>query len=203
MFYDYRGQFTSDDARACYDDWLQIIGKEDAQMMAMMMYDNYITRFGLLQTKAAEEGALLLGTNEKTIRRWRSDWIANSGSFSQSSRGKYERYVVVDEEEYRDKALKWIRENASSKGKPNLTATMFCSWVNAELLPHVRQHHPSVRQEISAVTATRWLHKLGFNPISTKKGVYIDGHERHDVVEYRKLFLRKLDILESTHAPGN
>ena len=198
----YRGQFTSDDTHACNEDWLQTIGKEDAQMMAMMMYDNYIIRFGLLQTKAAEEVALLLGTNEKTMRRWRSDWIANSGSFSQSSRGKYERYVVVDEEEYRDMALKWIRENASCKGKPNLTAKILSSWVNAKLLPHVRQHHPSVRQEISAVTATRWLHKLGFNPTSTKMGVYIDGHERQDVVEYRKLFLRKLEILESTHAPA-
>ena len=73
---DYRGQFTPDDARACNDDWLQTIGEEDAQMMAMMMYDNYIIRFGLLQTKAAEEVALLLGTNEKTIRRWKLDWIA-------------------------------------------------------------------------------------------------------------------------------
>ena len=102
-------------------------------------------------------------------------------------------------------SLKWIRENPSCKEKPNLTAKMFSSWVNAELLPHVRQHHPSVRQEISAVTATRWLHKLhnlGFYPTSTKKGFYIDGHERQDVVEYRKLFLRKLEILESTHAPA-
>jgi len=37
--------------------------------------------------------------------------------------------------------------------------------------------------------------------ISHKKGVFIDGHERDDVKEYRKLFLRKLEILESTHLP--
>ena len=29
----------------------------------------------------------------------------------------------------------------------------------------------------------------------------LDGHERDDVVEYRKLYLRKLEILEATHAP--
>ena len=44
----YSGQFTLEDARTCYDDWLHTVGKEDVQMMAMMMYDNYITRFGLL-----------------------------------------------------------------------------------------------------------------------------------------------------------
>ena len=73
-------------------------------MMAMMLYDNYIARFGLLQTKAAEEVALLLGVNEKTVRRWRYDWMGNKGSFSDSKKGKYWRYVVIDDEHYRDMA---------------------------------------------------------------------------------------------------
>ena len=42
---------------------------------------------------------------------------------------------------------------------------------------------------------------LGFQPSQTHKGVYIDGHERADVVDYRKLYLRKLEVLETTHAP--
>ena len=79
---DYRGEFTYD------DDWFVTLEKEQVQMMAMMLYDNYIIRFGLLHTKAAEEVALLLGVNEKTVRRWRYDWIDNKGSFSDSSKGK-------------------------------------------------------------------------------------------------------------------
>ena len=58
---DYWGEITNDDACACYDDWLVTLPKESVQMMAMMLYDSYIERFGLLQTKAAEEVALLLG----------------------------------------------------------------------------------------------------------------------------------------------
>ena len=42
---DYRGEFTYDDARACYEDWLITLEKEQVQMMAMMLYDNYIARF--------------------------------------------------------------------------------------------------------------------------------------------------------------
>lgn len=37
-------------------------------------------------------------------------------------------------------------------------------------------------------------------PSSSKKGVYIDGHERQDVVDYRKLFLKKMELLETIHA---
>ena len=42
---------------------------------------------------------------------------------------------------------------------------------------------------------------LGFQPSQTHKGVYIDGHERADVVDYRKLYFHKLEVLETTHAP--
>ncbi len=111
------------------------------------------------------------------------------------------RYVVLRDEEYRDKALQWIRQNSYSKGKPNMTDHTFCQWVNKFLLPEVVQHHLQVSTQISIRTATRWLHHLGFHPSSAHKGVYFDGHERSDVVDYRKLFLRKLEILEATHEP--
>ena len=35
-------------------------------MLAMLMYDNYRKRFGLLNTSTAEEVALCLGMGEKT-----------------------------------------------------------------------------------------------------------------------------------------
>jgi hypothetical protein len=38
-------------------------------------------------------------------------------------------------------------------------------------------------------TARRWLHKLSWRYQQKKKGMYIDGHEREDVVEYRKGFV--------------
>ena len=43
---------------------------------------------------------------------------------------------------------------------------------------------------ISERCARRWLHKLGYAVTDVKKGVYVDGHEREDVVEYRKQFLK-------------
>ena len=35
------------------------------------------------------------------------------------------------------------------------------------------------------------MQKLGFEVIATKNGTFVDGHEREDIVEYRKKFLRK------------
>ena len=71
---------------------------------------------------------------------------------------------------------------------------------NCELLPStvIPLNCPS---QIQSRTARKWLHELGFRPHSHKKGVFIDGHERDDVKEYRKLFLCKLEVLESTHLP--
>ena len=53
-------------------------------------------------------------------------------------------------------------------------------------------------------TTLRWLHNLGFDVIKKKKGTYVDGHEREDVVEYRKKFLRKMvsnGFLNKDNAP--
>lgn len=44
-------------------------------------------------------------------------------------------------------------------------------------------------QKISESCAVRWLSKLGYSMTEVKKGVYVDGHEREDVVEYRRNFL--------------
>ena len=81
-----------------------------------------------------------------------------------------------------------------------MTSNDFKNWVNTELIPNIviPMNSPS---QIQNRTAGKWLHELGFCPHSHKKGVFIDGHEREDVREYRQLFLRKLEILESTHMP--
>lgn len=50
---------------------------------------------------------------------------------------------------------------------------------------------------ICSRTARRWLHRLGFSWKEIKKGIFIDGHERPDVVEYRKEFLEEMQRLSA------
>jgi hypothetical protein len=68
---------------------------------------------------------------------------------------------------------------------------MFCKWVNEVLLPN-EVLDPGFPRSVSIETSRKWLHFLGFSMKGHKKGTYVDGHERSDVVEYRQKFLRKM-----------
>lgn len=199
---EYDSAFTQEDAVEAYRDWLDQQGKDTIKMISLMAMDTFITRFGLTQVNAAKEASLFIGGkyNEKTIRYWRKDFYTNHGEFSESLQGKHNRPFILDDEDCRWKAAEWVRSNSCIKGKPNMTSNDFKNWVNVELLPNIAipMNSPS---QIQNRTARKWLHELGFRPHSHKKGVFIDGHEREDVREYRELFLRKLEILESTHLP--
>ena len=81
-----------------------------------------------------------------------------------------------------------------------ISQTSFSVWVNTELLPNSILP-PGFPRSITPRTTRRWLHDLGFSPTPYKKGLYFDGHEREDVVEYWHLYLRKLEVFQLTHLP--
>ena len=120
------------------------------------------------------------------------------GEFEDSKQGKYERYCLLNEE--RLDAAMWARENAYRKGEPNMTVGKFCKWANNELLPS-RVLPANLLRTISMHTANRWLHKLGFTPKSHKKGSYVDGHEREDVVKSREVYLKFISDFKRSHKP--
>lgn len=57
--------------------------------------------------------------------------------------------------------------------------------------PEVQQQLGTRACGIHVRTARRWLHKLSWRYQQKKKGMYIDGHERDDVVQYRKGFVER------------
>ena len=59
------------------------------------------------------------------------------------------------------------------------SGAVFHRWVNEVLL---KDTIAAGAKPISQRAAYRWLHKLGFRWVPIKKGVYVDGHERPDVV---------------------
>jgi len=201
MMEDYNGTAGQGDYKSIYYDWIAEMSRLDQQRIAMMLYDNYRERFGMLKTNAAHEVASFFGISEKTVRTWRKPFSKDPEGFGVENRGKHLRYQAIVDEEYKDRVLESVRAHNNVTGRKNMTAGEFCSWLNTEFLPDVRKHHPNAPFEINERTAIRWLHMLGFEPISSKKGVYIDGHKRSDVVEYQKLYLRRLEIISQSHAP--
>ena len=79
-----------------------------------------------------------------------------------------------------------------------MTASTFATWVNTDLLPNSHLP-PGFPLSITPRTARKWLHDLGFSPRQYKKGLYFYGREREDVTEYRRIYLRKLEILQASH----
>lgn len=51
--------------------------------------------------------------------------------------------------------------------------------------PDVQTKH-NIGESIHISTAQRWMHALKFRWVKSHKGLYVDGHERDDVVRYRQ-----------------
>lgn len=75
-----------------------------------------------------------------------------------------------------------------------VTPKNFMHRLNESILPSLGM---SPSKPLCERTARRWLVKLGWTRTVLRKGVYMDGHERADVVEYReKVFLPKMKEFE-------
>ena len=84
----------------------------------------------------------------------------------------------------------WL--NAQPTGK--VTPRQFMHAVNTTIFPDL---NISPQFPICERTARRWLIKLGWRRTVVRKGVYMDGHEREDVVAYRvEIFLPTMERYE-------
>ena len=187
------------------DNWLDALDREDTRCLSLFLCYHFVKMFSFTETNAAEYAALMVKRSDRTVRRWRSAVIENDGILPESQQGCYQRSGVLwKNEELSKKATEYVRENAAVKGRLNLTTIDFCRWVNDCLLPNSTLE-PGFPWKIGVETARLWLHHLGFEVLTVRKGIFIDGHERSDVVDARKLFLRKLTklgFLHFTNAPN-
>lgn len=145
----------------------------------------------------------MIEKSDKTVCEWRKQFFENDAVIPESKQGKYQRSGVLwSNEDLNKKATRYIRENANVKGRPNLTIAKFCQWVNDDLFNSTLE--PGFPRKIGVETSRKWMHQLGFSVVNKKKGTFVDGHERDDVVEYRKTFLRRmvaLGFLNRDNAP--
>jgi hypothetical protein len=82
-----------------------------------------------------------------------------------------------------------------------VTPKRFRRALNEQILPSLGIE---LEKGLSERTALRWLVKLGWRNTKLKKGVYMDGHERCDVKEYRQeVFLPSMAKYEQAMAKWN
>ena len=174
--------------------WIATLDRDDKKSLAMLLCYALVKEFSFTETRAAVFTAKIINKSEKTVRLWRTDLITNNGTFSKSKQGRYERYGVLwSSEELNKETAEYVRANTTIKGKPNMTVINFCKWVNKSLLPN-STIEPGFPRKIAIETARKWLHELGFEVLTARKGIFID----------RKQFLRrmvKIGFLHFTNAP--
>ncbi|CAG8503577.1 10811_t:CDS:2, partial [Scutellospora calospora] len=102
-------------------------------------------------------------------------------SFPLSHRSRHQKYKrLVDDKDVALKCRQWIREESGVNG---VSPSQFKQYIDSAILP---EYTGGTRKSISLRTAKRWLNVLGCQFKKYQKGMYFDGHERRDVVEYRR-----------------
>lgn len=86
-------------------------------------------------------------------------------------------------EEFRNKLC------ALTQSKQHFTTQTVANWVNSELLPKYDKYKES--EKYAAETIGRWMHNMEWTYGKITKGIYVDGHEREDVVEARNEYITK------------
>lgn len=191
-------------AESFCEDYVLQLDNDQRIGLGVFLSFQLVKYFKLGSTRAAEIAGMMIGRSDKSIRSWKSRFI-ETGEIPDCKQGKYQRSGILwSNESLNKKAIKYIRLNNNVKGKPNLTVHSFCEYINEDLLQN-ETLEPGFPRRISVETARKWLHQLGFQVMEKKKGTFVDGHEREDVVEYRLKFLRKmvgLGFLNKSNAPS-
>lgn len=108
--------------------------------------------------------------------------------------GKGARHTCwLDNEDVLLKIKLWLAEKQIGEIKPQDLQKYFIQNILPIISPEMTKE---LIPTICKRTIIRWLHRLGYDSLSHKKGVYVDGHERPDVKCKRAQYLEKVSMLE-------
>ena len=115
------------------------------------------------------------------VRKW-AEYFLSENELPCVLQGAHAKFSsLIDDEDVFQLSVTFLR--ALPEGER--TAAVFCEWINSTLIPTITMGRRP-KKPISVKTACRWLHQMNWEFGPHKKDVYVDGHERPDVVEYRK-----------------
>ena len=124
----------------------------------------------------------------RCIREWADYYIINS-NFKQFKQGKHiKTFTIIIDEGVQD----ILRLHLRKMDKIERTPLNFMHLLNDKVLAEIKVNIPKAPDSVNEDTARRWMRVLGFYPATHSKGYFVDGHEREDVVEYRKNFLEEM-----------
>lgn len=118
------------------------------------------------------------------IREW-GDSFRQYGEFPENKIGCHAKVLSLITDEDIAMHLRSYLRSLDRTERLTLTQESFASWINHGI-------GSELSFAVSSRTAGRWMNHLGFHAQEPKKGIYVDGHEREDVVKYRKTFVSRM-----------
>ncbi|CAN0187432.1 unnamed protein product [Laminaria digitata] len=144
-----------------------------------------------IATTVAEEAKLL--HKPSTILGWVREFNRLGGFFSRDARGVHEREWILSEKDLKLQLLAWLKK------QKRVTVQRVHKYVNEVLLARegglLKLGEYNLTLPISRSTIHSWMIKLGCTYERHTQSYYTDGHERPDVVESRKVYIRQKRVI--------
>lgn len=125
----------------------------------------------------------------RCVRHWGVQYLM-FGCIIQSRQGKHIKTTsVIGDENFQLRLKEVLRAMPEVRRIPRNFMTLLNNDILKEFL--------NAPTRISEITARRWMKILGYKMVNVRKDYYVDGHERNDVVEYRQIFLQRMEEIET------
>ncbi|CAB5376582.1 unnamed protein product [Rhizophagus irregularis] len=120
------------------------------------------------------------------IRKWGTHFI-QTGELLIYRQGKHSKLEsLLNDKDFKNKCQIWLRQQMPESRSPTNLKTYIEETVFPKLTGHIK------KETISEKTCRNYMHLWGYKYDEKKKDVYYDGHERPDVVKYRKEWLKRM-----------
>ena len=119
------------------------------------------------------------------IRKW-FNLMSTNQELPISNRGKHSKVAkLLWDEDFSSKCIQWLRTSKPEKRGP----LQLKKYIEEVVLPSLTGND---RNTISKETCSRYMKEWGFEYKPFTQNIYMDGHERNDVVEYRREFVARM-----------
>lgn len=126
--------------------------------------------------------------------RYATNYLQSHKCLPPYNRGKGARHASwLDNEQFTLKIKLWLAQQKIGEIRVKDLRQHFLDKILPLLTPDTAQR---ASMKIADSTIRRWLRKLGYEPHTHRKGLYVDGHERPDVKKKRVEYLDEIQRLE-------
>ncbi|CAN0491982.1 unnamed protein product [Ectocarpus sp. 12 AP-2014] len=135
----------------------------------------------------SREAGRLADVDPKTVRRWVKEFCKGDSFVVRNQQyNKREAHSYIDDEDIRQRLREYVdrRLYRRKKDEPRLRIADVQKWINEDLL----KEELAGSRGVSRRTVHKWMWTLGFRWSRHHKCVYVDGHNRPDVVANRGSF---------------